>query len=153
MNSFSVPDHWAGGPNRATVSRGLCCGRLRLLLHRLLPHRDRGAGRLRDRPRGETEPGDNRRTINTEEKARVLTAVWGTAFIQLIVALTRTILIFGWIAPGWFERKGWIHPILQIVLVQNIYHRKEMNKFCPPNSSDDLCLFFCIYPSSMLETL
>ena len=26
---------------------------------------------------------------------------------------------------------------------------KELNKFCPPNRSDDLCLFFCIYPSSM----
>ena len=26
---------------------------------------------------------------------------------------------------------------------------KELNKFCPPDSSDDLCLFFCIYPSSM----
>ena len=24
------------------------------------------------------------------------------------------------------------------------------NKFCPPNSSDDLCLFFCIWPSSMV---
>ena len=24
---------------------------------------------------------------------------------------------------------------------------KELTKFCPPNSSDDLCLFFCLYPS------
>ena len=27
---------------------------------------------------------------------------------------------------------------------------KELNKFCPPNSSDDLCLLFCIYPFSMV---
>ena len=27
-----------------------------------------------------------------------------------------------------------------------------MNQFCPPNSSEDLCLFFCIYPCSMLLT-
>ena len=26
---------------------------------------------------------------------------------------------------------------------------KELNQFCPPNSSDDLCLLFCLYPSSM----
>ena len=28
-----------------------------------------------------------------------------------------------------------------------------MNQFCPPNSSDDLCLLFCLYPSSMLPIL
>ena len=31
---------------------------------------------------------------------------------------------------------------------QNSQHCEELNTFCPPNSSDDLCLFFCIYPSS-----
>ena len=41
-------------------------------------------------------------------------------------------------------RKGLIHHILQIVL-----HGKEMNKVCPPNNSDDLCLLFCINPSSL----
>ena len=28
---------------------------------------------------------------------------------------------------------------------------KELSKFFPPNSSDDLCLFFCLYPSSMVQ--
>ena len=28
-----------------------------------------------------------------------------------------------------------------------------MNEFCPPNSSDDLCLCFCIYPSSISKGL
>ena len=27
---------------------------------------------------------------------------------------------------------------------------KELNKFFPPNNSDDLCLIFCKNPSSML---
>ena len=54
---------------------------------------------------------------------------------------------------------GWINPFLQIILVQFILflrsssckipiRGKELNKFCLPNSSNDLCLFFCIYPSS-----
>ena len=46
-------------------------------------------------------------------------------------------------------RIGIIHPILQIVLMQNSYHSKKFNQFCPPSSSDDLCHLFCIYPSSM----
>ena len=44
---------------------------------------------------------------------------------------------------------GAIHAILQIVLVQNSYHGKELNTFCPPNSSDDIYIFFCLHPSSM----
>ena len=46
-------------------------------------------------------------------------------------------------------RKWLIHPILQIVLVQNSLRGKELNKFFPPNGRDDLCLFVCIYPSSL----
>ena len=44
---------------------------------------------------------------------------------------------------------GAIHPFLQIILVQISLRGKELNKFRPPNRSYDLCLFFCIYPSSM----
>ena len=44
-----------------------------------------------------------------------------------------------------------VHPIFQTVLVENSQRGKEFNKFCPPNSSDDFCLFFCIYPSSMVR--
>ena len=35
------------------------------------------------------------------------------------------------------------------IVLRNIARSKEFNKFFPPNSSDDLCLFFCICPSSM----
>ena len=35
----------------------------------------------------------------------------------------------------------------KIVIVQNSYHGKVLNKCCSPNSSDH-CLFFCIYLSS-----
>ena len=45
------------------------------------------------------------------------------------------------------SRKWLIHPILQ-----NCPNSK-FNKFCPPNSSDDLFLFFCIYPSSTYDLI
>ena len=57
------------------------------------------------------------RKINTEEKTTVIAAVWGADFIQYLAVLpvavcTATIWRIGWIEPGWFERKGWIHRIL-----------------------------------------
>ena len=48
---------------------------------------------------------------------------------------------------------GEIHPILQFVLAQNRERGKELNKFCPLNSSKDLCLFFCIFLLLLLELL
>ena len=45
----------------------------------------------------------------------------------------------GWIHP--FFKSSWCNSyILQIVLVQNRLRGKELDKFCPPSSSDDLCL-------------
>ena len=44
---------------------------------------------------------------------------------------------------------GAFRPIILIVMVQHSFRGKEWNKFFPPNSSYDLCLFFCLYPSSM----
>ena len=34
-------------------------------------------------------------------------------------------------------------------MVQNSKRGKELNQFCPPKSSDDLCLSICLYSSSM----
>ena len=36
--------------------------------------------------------------------------------------------------------------------VQNSQRGKEFNKFCSPNRSNDLCRFFCLYPSSMVRS-
>ena len=78
---------------------------------------------------------------------------WGTEFTQFLAALyflpqgdlknrmNCTLTIW---------RIGFIHPFLQIILVQNSLGGKEFNKFFPSNSSDDLCLPFCIYSSSMV---
>ena len=48
-------------------------------------------------------------------------------------------------------RKGWIHPILQNILSGKQLARQRIKKILspPPDSSDNLCLFFCLYPSSM----
>ena len=37
-----------------------------------------------------------------------------------------------------------IHNFFQIILVLNLECGMELNKFCPPASSDDLCLLFCL---------
>ena len=42
-----------------------------------------------------------------------------------------------------------IHPFLQIIPVENSSCGQELNLFRPPNSSDNLSLLFCLYPSSM----
>ena len=68
---------------------------------------------------------------------------WGTKLIQFLAALAilhqddlknRMNCTSIW-------RIGWINPFLQIILVQN----------SSANSSDDICLLFCIYTSSMYE--
>ena len=45
-------------------------------------------------------------------------------------------------APRGFEEKDEFIIFFKIVRVQNSQCGKELNKFCPPNSSDDLCLLF-----------
>ena len=61
--------------------------------------------------------GDNkihRRRIKTEEKTKVIAAVWGTEFC------TRTILKNRMNTSYSSNHPGAIFPILQIILVQNI---------------------------------
>ena len=63
-----------------------------------------------------------RRRINTEEKVKVVAAVWGTELIQSLAALA----IFADDLKKRMNssyssyRPGAIHPILKIVMVQNI---------------------------------
>ena len=64
------------------------------------------------------------------------------------VSCTRTILKNMMNSSFSSNQPGAIHTILHIV--QNSQRGKELNKFCPPNSSDDLGPFFCICPSSMI---
>ena len=87
----------------------------------------------------------HRRRIKTEEKSKVVAAVWGTELIQFLASLAILPL------PGWFEvrnefmllstlslcnspyfsyRPGEIHSIFHIVLVQNSLRSKEWNQFC-----------------------
>ena len=38
-----------------------------------------------------------------------------------------------------------VHHFLQFILVLNLYCGRDLNEFLPPNSSDDLCLLFCLF--------
>ena len=50
-----------------------------------------------------------------------------------------------------YRPRAIIHPILQIVLVQNSLRGKEINQFClPPPQAAVTTFAFCLYPSSML---
>ena len=49
--------------------------------------------------------------IYTEEKAKVVAASWGIEVLQYLAA--------SYFAPGRVGEKGDLHPIFQLVLVQN----------------------------------
>ena len=82
----------------------------------------------------------HRRRLKTEEMQKSSRLFGGAELVQ---SLPR------YFTAGQIWRIGWIRPFLQIMLVQNRLRGKEMKQFCPPNSSGDLCLLFCLYPSSM----
>ena len=79
---------------------------------------------------------------------------WRIGWIHpiLYIVLVQFILFFKstWCSSSYSSyRPGAIHTILQIFLVKSRQRGKEFYKFGPPSSIyDDLCLFFCIYPSS-----
>ena len=58
-----------------------------------------------------------RRRISTEEKSKILAAVWRTEWIRFIAALAMLQEKDEFIVSS--NRPGAIHPICQIVLVQN----------------------------------
>ena len=99
----------------------------------------------------------HRRRIYTEVKAKVVAAVRGTESIQfltvLLFCIRRIYLKFRMNSSFSSYHHGTIHPLIHIILVQNSYRGKKFNKFFPPNSSDDLCLLFCINSSSMVRPL
>ena len=94
------------------------------------------------RPGGLMDLCSHRRRIYTEEKAKVVAVVWGTELIQFLAApailhqddlKNRTNSSFSSYHPG----------------AEKLLRGKELNAFCSPNSSDDLCLLLCINTSSM----
>ena len=100
------------------------------------------------------EPECHRRRINKKVKAKVIAAVWGTEFIKLFAVLcSYSILPRGRNVKNRMNSSSsfksfWCNSSYMIQIVQ--YKRNWINSF-PPNRSDDLCLFFYLYPSSMQE--
>ena len=77
--------------------------------------------------------------MKTEKKAKIVAAVWGTELIQFLVALA----IFhqedlkkriNRIMDSWMEWMEWMHS----------------STVRPATNSNNLCLLFCLYPSSLL---
>ena len=85
----------------------------------------------------------HRRRMETEAKAKVVSSVWGAAFIKFLAALA--------VLPRsiWKKRLNSSYYFKQ----QNSQRGKELNKFCRPNRCDDLCLCFSLHPSSIPTTL
>ena len=91
------------------------------------------------------------------QKAKVVAAVWGKEFIQFLAALAilpiRTILKTRMNSSFSFKSSCCYSSYYSNRPLQNSQRGKELNNFCLPNKSNDLCLFFCLYPSSMTAAL
>ena len=98
----------------------------------------------------------HRRRINIQyiEKAKFGVAVWGTEFNQFLAIIAILHWRIEWIHPFLQIIAGAIRPFLQIVLVQTRYSRMARNwiNSFSQTAATNLCLFFCIYPSSMAYT-
>ena len=94
------------------------------------------------------------RRITTEEKAKVITAVWKTECIQFLAALAifpRTILK-NMMNSSFSFKSSWCNSSHSAKSPSAKDLRgKEFNKFCPLNTGDDIFLFFCLHPSSMIH--
>ena len=94
---------------------------------------------------------NHRLRVNTEKKAKVVAAAWGAEFIKFLATLPYTVAILhqddlrkrmNRITATW-----WWNECFEIMDV----HPKTLvqHSSTPPNRNDDLCLLFCINPSSM----
>ena len=84
-----------------------------------------------------------RRRIYREEKAKVVSAIWGTEVFQFLAALAilhqdelENRLIW-----TLFFNSSWCK--------YSSKRGKELKQFCPPRNSDDLGLLLCTNPSSI----
>ena len=91
--------------------------------------------------------------MELEDKAKVVAYVWGTKCVQFLAALDilpRTIINKRMNSSFSFKSSWYISSYSSNrPTAKQLYRGKELDKFCPANSSDDLCLLFCIYPASI----
>ena len=78
------------------------------------------------------------RKIYTEEKAKVVASVLGEEFIQFLAA------------QAIFQQEELKNRLICTLFFNSSWCSKELKQFCPPRSSDDLCLLFCLNLSSMV---
>ena len=87
-----------------------------------------------------------------KRRQRSLLLFWGK---NLVNSLPRQLFCL-----GRFRRIGWIHPFvsnhpgaIHPIIVQCKTATTARNKFFPTNRTDNICLVFCLYPSSMFPKL
>ena len=94
-----------------------------------------------------------RRRIKTDAKANVVTCVWGTECIKFLAA---PFILY----KDDFEESDEFILFFKSSCCNSSYSsnrptvktasaERNWTNSAPPNSSDDLCLFVCIYPSSV----
>ena len=98
----------------------------------------------------------HRRRINIEDKAKVIATVWWAEFIQFLAVLAilhKTILKNRMNSSLHSNRPGVIYPSIQIVQCKTASAARNWINSAPQCRSNYLCLFFCLYPSSMTSTI
>ena len=92
---------------------------------------------------GEHISHNHKRRIKKEEKTKVVTAVWGAEYIQFLT--TPSILHQG-------DLKNWMNctrmkekRMNSSFSLTSFQCSNELNKFCPPSSSDYLCFLLSLF--------
>ena len=96
---------------------------------------------------------NHRRRIKTEEKAKVVASVWVKEIIQfcVVLAILPRTLLKNEMNSSFSFKSSWCNSSHNSNR-ENSQRGKELNKFFPQKRSDNLCLCFCLYPSSMKLT-
>ena len=96
--------------------------------------------------------GPPQKKINTEEEAKVQSLLFG----EKIYSIPRRTSYFArkilknWLNSSFYFKSSQCYSSFSLNRpVQNNQRGQKLNKFFPPNRSDDLCRFFFLYLSSM----
>ena len=94
----------------------------------------RSSGTTRTRRPAWTGGSQSQKKVELEDKAKVVASVWGVKFVQFFAALAVLPLSI------WKNRMNSTCSFNKTNKAKQLQCGKELNKFCPTNRRDDLCL-------------